>query len=62
MEQPLQNLNHQSAFILVKTGLESGAIKLIGTHSVNNAEETGSADALYLLTLINKLTKGLPAT
>lgn len=46
------------AIDLIKTGLQSNAIKLLGTQNANPAG-AGEKDAEYLLTLYVQLQKGL---
>lgn len=46
------------AFALIKAGLESGSIKLLGPNNVN-PQEAGQKDAQYLLTLYTGLQKEL---
>lgn len=52
------SLHANEAFDLIKTGLQSGAIKLLGTHTANPTGN-GEKDAEYLLTLYVQLQKGL---
>lgn len=42
---------------LIATSLQSGSIKLLGTHTVAAAQLTSDADALYLSNLLIKLTE-----
>lgn len=52
------NFDNNEALDLIKTGLESGAIKLIG-NSGQAAKVLAERDAEYLLTLYVQLQKGL---
>lgn len=52
------NFDNTEALDVIKTGLESGAIKLLGTQNANPAG-AGERDAEYLLTLYVQLQKGL---
>ncbi len=45
------------ALELVKAGISSDAIKLVGTGTAATAEKNGEADALYLSTLLTNLAK-----
>lgn len=52
------NFHANEALDLIKTGLQSGSIKLLGTQSANPSG-AGERDAEYLLTLYAQLQKGL---
>lgn len=55
------NYGYRVALDLIKTGLQSGAIKLHGpTASGGHAEEWGQADARYLIGLMAGLQAQLP--
>ena len=51
---------HSDVIALIKAGLESDAIKLMGstgTLGVTDPASRAKADAMYLLTLFNELTE-----
>lgn len=51
---------YRQAFDLVKTALQSGAIKLKGVDGTDYAVPNGTADAAYLVALIEGLASALP--
>lgn len=59
----LQNdYKFMKAFELVKAGLDSGSIKLIGTGGSLHSTTNGEADAKYLKALLETLAQALPAS
>lgn len=54
----MENLfNENEALALIRDGLQSGAIKLLGTNN-SNPKGSGERDAEYLLTLYTRLQQG----
>jgi hypothetical protein len=54
-------LTENEALELIRTGLSSGSIKLLGSQgNTDNAEKFAKADAKYMLTVLEELQKAMP--